>query len=459
MSIVYNFEGVGVTPTQGMAATAANTGANLTALPSGSSAIFDTAMAAQGTFGLKLTTSTTGASLFRFNAEAKSLTWQRTTEMTLPATLPTGANAPTFWSVRYEAFDNSVAGTFLRLILSSAGALTMTRPSGTAINLGTGYTAGQKIRIASWGQVGTTTTNGVLHVRIYASGTSTVLGSHDSTNSDLGLNPVWGGDLGANAQYAESYVVGFDSDQWGTVNAELPALASNAPPTVNVGADVTLGPSGGTVSLVATASDTDGTIASYAWTFHSILPSSTAPTITNAGNATASVIITNPGRYVLRCTVTDNAGATAFDSKKVFVPAATVRPILDLTNAGAWTLAGGATTAAGALADESDATLTQGPTAPASEATQRILLAPMLTPTSFSLNLKHKLAAAGTVVCKVRLYEANVSSIGAITSSTLRKEWTLSPTTTAATANLTLTTGEIATVTQWNEVFIEGSEL
>jgi hypothetical protein len=458
---VYTFEGIGVAATQGMACTPGNTGASQVNTPGGSTITFDTAAAAQGNFGVKIVTSPTGACILRMPSDdPTSLTFQRTFEMKIPAPLPSG-ETPTFASWRWRDVALS-EGTIMRLQLTPAGVLQIQRTSGALITLGSGYTAGQAIRVAVWGRVGTgsPSTNGELHVRVYTKNTTTVLGSHDSTNSDLGTNPCAAGDLGVGAAGTGTYTLYYDSDQWGTALAELPQLGNNVPPTVSVGSNVTLPASGGSVTLTATASDPDGSIASYLWTVASMLPAGTPPTIVNPTTANASVNVSVPGRYVFRCTVTDDLGATAYAEKKVFVPAQTVRPILDLANAGGWSLAGGATSAAAALADEDDNTFTQGPSAPPSEATQRILLAPMLVPsTSFALQLTNKFNSAGSATCKVRLYEAVITPAGAISSATMRKEWTVTPTTTAATTSLGLTSGEISSFTQWNEVFVEGSEL
>lgn len=462
MTRVYTFEGVGVTAVQGLAATAGNTGAQSANLPGTAVAIFDSASAAQGNFGLKITSAASGASSFRMPSDdITSLSFQRTFETKIPSPLPSGAEVPSFMSIRWRD-SGGTEGTVMRLQITAAGVLQVQRVSGALVTLGTGYTAGQAIRVAFWGKVGTgvPSTNGELHIRVYTKNTTTVLGTHDSTNSDLGTNPVSGGDLGTTSALTGTYTLAYDSDQWGTAIAELPQLPANLPPTVSVGADVTLSASGGSVTLTATASDPDGTIAAYAWTITSILPSSSPPTIINPATANASVNLTNPGRYVIRCTVTDNLGATGFAEKKIFVPGQSVRPVLDLANPGGWSLMGSATSAAGGLADEDDTTGTQGPTAPVAEAIQRVLLAPMLVPSSsFALQLKNKLATAGAATCKVRLYEAVISPAGAITSSTMRKEWTVTPTTSAVTSSLTLTAPEIATFTQWNEVFVEGSEL
>lgn len=457
MTLQHLFEGKpGNAVAQGTNATQANTGAiQAPNVPSGGLMIFDAASARQGLFGLKIQSSTAGATSIRMPAESTvSMDWGNTTEIEIPTPLPSGSDIVSIHTVRHAS------GTILRWNVDSAGHLTLNRVTGASIAMGT-HAAGTKLRVTSWGTVGTSTT-GVLHARCYPTGSGTIISgaTHDSTNSDLGTAPPVSGDLGVTGTFATSFTLSYDSDQWSTTAAEMAAVPTNLPPTVSVGSSVTTAAGGGTVTLAATASDPDGTIASYAWTVQSVLPASTLPTITNPSSANASVAVSNPGRYIIRCTVTDNGGATAYAEKKIFVPVDTnARPILDLANAGAWSLAGGSASAAAALADESDTTLTQGPTAPASEAVQRVLLQPQTTPTTWSMDVKHKLASAGSATCKLRLYEVTVAPDGTITAATQRKEWTLTPTTTAATTTVSLTSGEIATVTQWNEIMIEMSEL
>jgi hypothetical protein len=91
------------------------------------------------------------------------------------------------------------------------------------------------------------------------------------------------------------------------------AIPVNVAPTVSVG--TTLNITTATTTVTGTASDTDGTIASYAWT----QVSGGAATLTNANTATLSLSGLVTGTYVFRLTVTDNGGATAFADKTVVV--------------------------------------------------------------------------------------------------------------------------------------------
>ena len=99
-----------------------------------------------------------------------------------------------------------------------------------------------------------------------------------------------------------------------TVNA-----APNQAPTANAGLDQNITLPTSTANLIGTGTDPDGTISIYKWTKVS---GPTAGTITNSNIAATTVTGLVQGVYVFRLTVTDNAGATAFDNMQVTVNAA-----------------------------------------------------------------------------------------------------------------------------------------
>ncbi|MBL0745879.1 right-handed parallel beta-helix repeat-containing protein [Chryseolinea lacunae] len=105
-------------------------------------------------------------------------------------------------------------------------------------------------------------------------------------------------------------------------------VSANKIPTVSLGA--TLNITTTTATLTGTASDADGTIASYAWT----KVSGGAATLTNANTATLSLSGLATGTYVFRLTVKDNAGATAYADR-------TVIAVITGTNAAPTVSAGG----------------------------------------------------------------------------------------------------------------------
>jgi hypothetical protein len=99
-----------------------------------------------------------------------------------------------------------------------------------------------------------------------------------------------------------------------TVNA-----APNQAPTANAGADATITLPTNTTSLNGSATDADGTIASYVWTK---IAGPTAGAISNANTAVTAATGLVQGVYRFELRVTDNSGAIARDTMQVTVNAA-----------------------------------------------------------------------------------------------------------------------------------------
>lgn len=104
----------------------------------------------------------------------------------------------------------------------------------------------------------------------------------------------------------------------------------NAAPTANAGADQVV-EAGASVSLAGSGSDSDGTIASHAWT----QTGGALVTLGGANSATASFVApATAGTLTFQLTVTDNGGATHSDSVVVTVtasappPPPTVAPVI-----------------------------------------------------------------------------------------------------------------------------------
>lgn len=123
----------------------------------------------------------------------------------------------------------------------------------------------------------------------------------------------------------------------------------------------------------------------------------------------------------------------------------TVAPTSLESNAGSWTNVGGASDYVTALTDANANTYVQSNTGAANPSKIRYKLLPLVTPSTFVLQPTLYMSAAGSGTCYVRLFEG----------ATQRKQWTVSVTTTPATPSLSLTGGEIATVTDWTNVYVE----
>ncbi len=91
-------------------------------------------------------------------------------------------------------------------------------------------------------------------------------------------------------------------------------VAANAAPTAAITANPTTGKEPLTVALDGSGSrDTDGTIASYTWSFSDGSPS--------ISGVTASKTFNTPGNYTVTLTVTDNEGATGTATRGITVTA------------------------------------------------------------------------------------------------------------------------------------------
>lgn len=123
-----------------------------------------------------------------------------------------------------------------------------------------------------------------------------------------------------------TFDVGADEYTSGTV--------ANVAPVATAGADVTITLPVATVTLDGSgSSDTDGSIASYAWSQVSG-PVSTTISSTTAVKPVVT-ILTTAGTYVYKLIVTDNKGATATDQVTITVKAATAVNQAPVANAGA----------------------------------------------------------------------------------------------------------------------------
>jgi ribosomal protein L14 len=107
--------------------------------------------------------------------------------------------------------------------------------------------------------------------------------------------------------------------------------SGNQPPVANAGADQSITLPANSVSLSGTGSDSDGTIASYAWVKVS---GPAGELIGSPSSATTSVSNLSQGTYVFRLTVTDNLGATGTDTVQVTVNSG-VPNVPPVSNAGA----------------------------------------------------------------------------------------------------------------------------
>ena len=108
-----------------------------------------------------------------------------------------------------------------------------------------------------------------------------------------------------------------DAGASGSDEVKIDVTSANVPPIVDVGVDMVVTTTSTPFSVMATSSDTDGTVVSTFWTQESG-PTATFSQSTNQLNLISVV----EGIYIFRLTVTDDLGATAFDEIKIIVNSA-----------------------------------------------------------------------------------------------------------------------------------------
>lgn len=306
---------------EGATLTNANTGANTTALGAGGTGVFAAAYAGNGSaFGAKYTNALNLACIQRFLPAAANL--QMAFEGVV--TLPTAASNNPVGLVKFRnTGDVTVLSVLQRVngnidIQDNAGVFTTVATAAQLTAAGLGF--GSKIRLSLVLTIATTTT-GVVHAKVYTANGTTAVASLDLTNANLTALALAKGDFGisSNNNNAGS-VVGWADLQFndGGTSPIGPYVAANAAPIPDASADFTVDPNvAGTFTLTGSATDPDGTIASYVWD-----DITGTPTTVPGSGATRTVTIptsTSGSTRTYRLTVTDNGGAVSTDTVVVTV--------------------------------------------------------------------------------------------------------------------------------------------
>jgi hypothetical protein len=224
---------------------------------------------------------------------------------------------------------------------------------------------------------------------------------------------------------AGSYVFQFEvKDNLGAVGKDQVTVivksAGNVLPVANAGSDVTITLPASAATLAGSGTDSDGTIASYNWTY---ISGPKTPTLTNSlTNTLTASAMTTAGSYVFQLEVKDNVGGIGKDQVTVIVKSAT--NVLPVANAGAdvtLTLPTSSTSISGSGSD-SDGTIASyswtfisGPKTPTlTNASTQTLSASALSMAGnyvFQLLVKDNLGASGTDQVTVVVKNANVAPI------------------------------------------------
>jgi hypothetical protein len=400
----------------------------------------------------------TGGTITFTNAQAMhgTLSYNLTTGTTATTVILSDGNVGTSFGTRFyirltgypssETIIHDVqtaAGTTVsRLHITTTGALKVVNNAGTAVSTFTNVLAlNTWYRVAFWGTVNATT--GSLNAVTYAGDSLTAIETKNLTNQNTGSTGAGRAVYGKGTPSPTMATFYIDDIKQDLETAAEISIPTNSPPTVSVNSNQNVA-AGATVNLTASASDSDGSIATYAWTYD--FPTSGGPSITGGSTAAASFTAGSAGNlYVLRCTVTDNLGATAFDTTEVRVPTTTsinpvaAYPAINTT----YVNTGGAANLGAALSDGSDTTYAESTALTSTEQEIRVRLDPATVRTSLSLTFRVSQDVAGTIVAKGRLYQG----------TTMLQEWTLTTTTSAADQVVSASGGTISSITDWGNLW------
>lgn len=120
------------------------------------------------------------------------------------------------------------------------------------------------------------------------------------------------------------------TDNSGSTSSDDVIVTCNQPPVVSAGADATVTLPANSIVLAGSATDTDGTIATYVWTKQS----GPAAMLSGVNQATLTASGLVAGTYIFRLTATDNHGGIAFDEVIISVETPPGGGWLELTSKG-----------------------------------------------------------------------------------------------------------------------------
>jgi hypothetical protein len=294
---------------------------------------------------------------------------------------------------------------------------------------------------------------GTARLKVWNSDASALLWDSGTQTSDFGTGALgfagWGN--ASSTVTVPTFYAGFGrwADSITTWNgASLGHV--NLPPTVSLTANQNAA-AGDTVTALATASDADGSISSYAWSVDPAL-STASPALSGATTPTVTLTAPATGNLVtLKQIVTDDNASTATAETEVRVPITSttdVKPLaLASVNVGAWTKNGvqaneGATLASAADTDyENTATLTS------SAQSMTVRLQPRSAVSSGTVTVRMSTGADGTAHATVTLLEGTV----------VRQTWaptSLPNSSTPTDYTFALSSAAIAAIVDWGNLYL-----
>lgn len=376
-------------------------------IDTGATAVYDATHAFTGTKSIKVVPTATGHA---YGQKLGLATARLALDVAFYWTVAVPSSAD-FVQVR---FQTAAAARVMQLHINTAGKIRFSGAGATSPGLYTGAATvpvNQWSRVKLWVEPGTSTT-GKGKFQLWTG--TTLVEDFSTTTSDFGTGPIDRLLLGTVGGATATYWI--DLYGWDPAATTLLSnLDTNAPPVVSIAGGLEkTAPLSQVTDIPATGTDTDGTIASWAWT--QISGPATLPTL-NA--TTATLRVNSPsvqGRYVWRVVATDNLGSTSTPvDVTIYVPGSAVKVIAQRSGT---LVAVGAADLPTALGDADAATYGESSTNPTA-LVDVFDLAP-LTVGAVTINgVKAKLSAAGTGSCRVDLVTQadTVTSLGNATAS------------------------------------------
>ncbi|MBL7666335.1 MAG: hypothetical protein JNM93_14465 [Bacteriovoracaceae bacterium] len=188
-------------------------------------------------------------------------------------------------------------------------------------------------------------------------------------------------------------------DNQGASASVIAKIFVNAAPTVSAGADKEITLPTNTLTLAASASDSDGTISSYLWEKNS----GPAATLANTTTSTLNLSSLVEGTYIFKVTVKDNQNAAASDEVQVVVkPKPNTAPVANAGNDQTIQLPISTVSLSGTASDAENQSLTylwtkkSGPTATISNTNTLATNVTSLVEGTYVFNLKVTDTSGGT---------------------------------------------------------------
>ena len=425
---------------------------NAAANGGGTAFVYDTTSALQGTVGIRLTPAAS-TSYLRWTDSTPGARGGLRRPFKYTGTPSAQIDLASIRSKGGGVLGETAGAAMLSMVVTTSGRVAIA-PAGTndAASLFL-LTVGNTYWFEMFAEKGTTTTDGKAWLRVYAEDGTTVLWDYSNNACNTRSSDAWQFRLGGMTSATGYTRDDLDGLQAGALSSGFFGPLANAVPTFNSISATQNVAAGASVSVTASATDPDGTVASYAWTVDYC--STTAPTLSGASTATATFTAPAAGNLVvLKCTATDNLGATSSATTEVRVPSSGALTVLPDDAGKGYTVStpyatfGTVANASLALADASTSTGIESAEVGPTPQISRFRLAPATARDNAKITLTGVAKTdSAAVTASVALFQGAVQ----------RQIWALTPTTTPTAVELSLDSGTLSAITDWGDLWLQFS--